>query len=67
MAYLLSKCLFFLFVSFAFPKAGDPSPKAAVHPFYVSVTEINQNAAEKSLEISCKFFADDFEQTLEKA
>jgi len=67
MAYLLSKCLLFLFASFAFPKAEDPSPKAALHPFYVSVTEINQNAAEKSLEISCKFFADDFEQTLEKA
>lgn len=67
MAYLLSKCLLFLFASFASPKAEDPLPKVAVHPFYVSVTEINQNAAEKSLEISCKFFADDFEQTLEKA
>lgn len=37
------------------------------HPFFVSVTEIDQNAASKSLEISCKFFADDLEQTLEKA
>lgn len=37
------------------------------HPFFVSVTEINQNGAEKSLEISCKFFADDFEQTIEAA
>jgi hypothetical protein len=67
MAYLLSKCLLFLFASLAFPKADDASPKVAVHPFYVSVTEINQNAAEKSLEISCKFFADDFEQILEKS
>jgi hypothetical protein len=39
---------------------------AKPHPFYVAVTEINQNAAEKTLEISCKFFADDLEQTLEK-
>ncbi len=37
------------------------------HPFYVSVTEINHNAQEKTLEISCKFFTDDFEQTIEKA
>ena len=37
-----------------------------LHPFYVSVTEINLNAAEQSLEISCKFFADDFENILEK-
>jgi hypothetical protein len=53
----------------AFVPAGK-EPRAAegaVHPFYISVTEINQNAAEKSLEISCKFFADDFEQVLEKS
>ena len=34
------------------------------HPIFVSVTEINQNAANKSLEISCKIFTDDLEQTL---
>ena len=34
------------------------------HPFYVSVTEINHNATEKSLEISCKIFTDDMEKTL---
>lgn len=39
---------------------------ANAHPFYISVTEISHNAATKSLEISCKFFADDFEQTIEK-
>lgn len=38
----------------------------APHPFYVSVTEINHNASTKSLEISCKFFAEDLEQVLEK-
>lgn len=48
---------------------GDPiaTPGAGVgHPFYISVTEINHNAKEKTLEISCKMFAEDFEQVLEK-
>ncbi len=36
------------------------------HPFYVSVTEINHNATDKTLEISCKMFAEDIEQSLEK-
>ena len=43
--------------------AARPLP---VHPFHVSVTEINHNAAEKNLEISCKVFVDDFEKTLEQ-
>ncbi len=34
------------------------------HPIFVSVTEIEHNAKEKSLEISCKIFTDDFEKTL---
>lgn len=34
------------------------------HPFYISVTEINHNAKDKTLEISCKMFLDDFEKTL---
>jgi hypothetical protein len=34
------------------------------HPIFVSVTEINHNAAGKTLEISCKIFTDDLEQTL---
>jgi hypothetical protein len=42
-----------------------PSPFSS-HPLYVSVTEINHNAAEKSLEISIKVFPDDLEQILEK-
>ena len=37
-----------------------------LHPFYVSVTEINHNAKEHSLEISCKIFAEDMEETLKK-
>jgi hypothetical protein len=34
------------------------------HPFHVTVTEINHNAADKTLEISCKVFVDDFEKIL---
>jgi len=34
------------------------------HPIFVSVTEIELNAAQKTLEISCKLFTDDFEKTL---
>jgi len=38
--------------------------KPQLHPLHVSVIEINHNAADKTLEISCKIFADDFEKTL---
>ena len=34
------------------------------HPFFVSVTEIEHNAKDKVLEVSCKIFTDDFERTL---
>ncbi|MGZ8540039.1 MAG: DUF6702 family protein [Chitinophagaceae bacterium] len=34
------------------------------HPLHVSVTEINHNATDKTLEISCKLFTDDFERVL---
>lgn len=36
------------------------------HPFYIAVTEINLNTSDKTLEVSCKMFADDLEQILEK-
>lgn len=41
-------------------------PVLAKHPFYIAVTEINLNTSDKTLEVSCKMFADDLEQTLEK-
>lgn len=37
---------------------------SVMHPFYISVTEINHNAKEKSVEISCKVFAEDLEEVL---
>ncbi len=40
------------------------TPTPITHPIYVSVTEIEHNAKEKTLEISCKIFTDDFEKTL---
>lgn len=43
------------------------APVAAIspaHPLYISVTEINYNAEDKNLEISCKIFTDDFENAL---
>jgi hypothetical protein len=36
------------------------------HPFYVSVTEINHNAKNQSVEVSCRIFYDDLERTIEK-
>ena len=38
--------------------------KTALHPYYISVVEINHNPADKTLEISCKIFTDDFEKVL---
>jgi len=40
--------------------------RVSEHPFHVSVIEINHNAADKTLEISCKIFTDDFEKVLAK-
>jgi len=37
---------------------------SGLHPFYVSVTELNYRPAEKELQITCKFFTDDFEEAL---
>lgn len=38
----------------------------ALHPFYVSITEVQHNASENSLEVSCKIFTDDLEQVLKQ-
>ncbi len=37
------------------------------HPIFMSVTQIEQNAKEKTLEVSCKIFTDDFEKALRAA
>src|SRR5436189_1663862 len=46
-----------------FPLQGA---RGRTHPYYISVVEINHNATDKTLEISCKIFTNDFEATLEK-
>lgn len=52
---LLTVCLF-----------GIPASVYAFHPFYVSVTEMSLNPTTKSLEISCKMFAEDIEDILKQ-
>lgn len=37
-----------------------------IHPLHISVIEVNHNARDKTLEISCKIFTDDFENILAK-
>jgi hypothetical protein len=36
-----------------------------MHPFYVSICDINYNSAKKDAEITVRIFTDDFEQTLQ--
>ena len=67
MATLLYKWLFagMLFITATgFREARGGADR---HPFYVSTTEVNHNAADKNLEISCRIFTDDFETTLTRA
>lgn len=39
---------------------------AVMHPFFVSVIEINHNSREASVEISVRIFSEDLEKTLQK-
>ena len=73
MATLLNKWLLTLFIPTVVYMNGnlnEEKPLSALqgvkglHPLHVSVTEINHNAAEKTLEVSCKLFTDDFEKVL---
>jgi len=53
--------------AFLFFNNTNESEATKLHPLYVTVTEINHNAKDKTLEISCKIFTNDFEAALEKA
>ena len=46
--------------------SNESSQQVSPHPFYIAVTEINLNTSDKTLEVSCKMFADDLEQTIER-
>jgi len=67
-----NKWLFILLAATGFYGAKDVfvdkillnQPASDVHPLHVSVTEINHNSDEKTLEITCKLFTDDFEKVL---
>ncbi len=54
----LKYLLLFLCCAFFSVKAGTK------HPLHVSTTEVNFNAKDKTLEISCRIFSDDFEAIL---
>lgn len=45
-------------------RVADTEQPTLAHPFHVSVVELNHNATDKTLEISCKIFTDDFEKIL---
>src|SRR5438270_1744959 len=66
MAAFIYKYLLILLFPFLIGSKGDTVSGGDPHPFYISVTEVNHNSKDQTLEISCKMFADDFEQTLEK-
>mgnify|MGYP000261097886 CR=1 FL=1 len=57
MASILYK--WFFVAAFSLLSAGSN-----VHPIFVSVVEIEHNATDKTLEVSCKIFTDDFEKAL---
>jgi hypothetical protein len=44
------------------PKTGT----RLLHPYYVSVTELEWNSTEKEVQLSCKLFTDDFEEALKQ-
>jgi len=70
MALIFYKWFLITFLQAGFPVFNsfdlNHSPALDLHPFHVSVTEINQNSKDKTLEISCKIFTDDFEDALTK-
>lgn len=42
------------------------SATVTLHPFYISMTDVNYNSKSKAIEISVRVFTDDFEKTLRK-
>lgn len=64
MVILLYKWLFLASAFWGNGQVGALPENYVRHPLYVSVTEMNYNATDKSVEISCKLFTDDFEKTL---
>jgi len=66
MAAIFYKWLLIWSWLFAGLSGPGKTPQPVHHPFYIAVTEINLNTSDKTLEVSCKMFADDLEQIIEK-
>ncbi|MFT3903657.1 MAG: hypothetical protein QM727_10805 [Niabella sp.] len=64
MAIFLNKWLMVPMLAFYLLFSGNSG--AVRHPYHVSATEMEYNAKEKQIEVSCKLFADDFEDVLTK-
>lgn len=64
MASFLYKWLLLMGVLNFYNTSINTVTNTATHPYFVTVTEIEHNAKEKTLEISCKIFTDDFEKAL---
>lgn len=64
--WLLTTCfpLFFYMGNEGKTPTGNTVP--VPHPFHLAVVEIEHNAGDRSLEISCKIYTDDFETILKK-
>ena len=54
----------FLFKWLALFSLVPALPTGRIHPIFMSVTEIDHNSKDRTLEISCRIFTDDFEKTL---
>lgn len=57
---------YILIFSYADPRRNVAESPVKNHPLYVTVTEVNHNTKDKTLEISCKIFTNDFEDAIEK-
>jgi len=56
----------FSFSLFTNEQKADISRNIPLHPLHLTTVEINHNATDKTLEITCKTFWDDFESILSK-
>ncbi|HEX8333367.1 MAG TPA: DUF6702 family protein [Segetibacter sp.] len=58
-------CLLMLVMSVCAPQVSNVQANI-LHPFFVSVTELNFNPKNNNLEISCKMFVDDLQNALKQ-
>lgn len=64
--WLLTTCFPLFFYTGNNGKTITGDTAAVPHPFHLAVVEIEHNAGDHSLEISCKIYTDDFETILKK-